>query len=1074
MNTSKLKNWRVAVVVVMIIQLLASFISSIIVHADINHPEQVSIEYGVGTGYRFKGKKANGESFETISSPLTAVSGGNRTPVFCIEPGVPINGPSSSGYVKNPLPNMSQKAKLVSALWNQAGNNTDYQMAAQAIVWEEVNHYTTAEITDLSSGRVIDLGGIKAKMNQAIADYQKKPSFDQTTAEVTLGKSITLTDQNNSQLASFDHVVKNTANVNYQLNGNNLIITPKADSNESGELVFEKSIHAGTPVAYKKAGEQTVMAGAIDQTNQYTVKIKVQKNGDLKIVKRDKESGTLVPNTVFQLDFQGKLPNKEVATGNDGSATLKTIPHGTEVIITEKSVPAPYVIDETPMKATIKAGETIEVTSRNLRAKGQIIIDKSGKETGTNLWNEHYSLTGNQFEVHKDKPDGAIVQTMVTNEKGHAETPKSQGEALELGTYYVVESKASNGFVNTFEPIKVELTYENQTVPLVIQSVKGSNQEVTGEAILTKVDKETEEETQGSATFKNAEYTLYYGEDIGSHKLGSPVKWTDNFKPTVLKGTKSKTSVSKDAVTLTIDKNRQVSVGHLAVGKYFWLETKAPVGYTEDQTKYTFEIKKKDDAPSNAIVTEAVTGKEQVIRFGFDFFKFAQSSNGSASSGFNDLEFKLTPLEGTKEITGAKDTATTHYHEGLGFDGYGKFEMIPIGDYLFEEIEAPAGFRKIQPLEIHSRFEENKSDYRKSQYVFTITEVDQKEPIKTFKVPYEKLTDKAFTVSLNRLMLYDLPEEKDQLTSLATWEDGEKNLESLEKTKAIDTVSYKLTQTKKDWFLVSQVVDVDATKKALEKDKKAEPVLISEQFHTLGNETKEGNWEIKQELEPSRIKGKNYVLFNFLYASEKAYKDGEEPVALDNHLDNQAQMLKVVLKKSVAIKTKAHLKDGGNTFTYGDVVEMYDDVEMTHSELDGTKEAFETILVALFPNGKSEEIWKSGLIDYVVKDEVFTKTIVTEKVATGKYPKGTVFTFKEINYDQEGEINAKHNEDLQEKDQTLYPKDVEQPKTPETPDVPQEKSLPQTGEQVNSLFLVVGTVLILVTGMVYLIKKPSK
>ena len=75
-------------------------------------------------------------------------------------------------------------------------------------------------------------------MNQAIADYQKKPSFDQTTAEVTLGKSITLTDQNNSQLASFDHVVKNTANVNYQLNGNNLIITPKADSNESGELVL--------------------------------------------------------------------------------------------------------------------------------------------------------------------------------------------------------------------------------------------------------------------------------------------------------------------------------------------------------------------------------------------------------------------------------------------------------------------------------------------------------------------------------------------------------------------------------------------------------------------------------------------------------------------------------------------------------------------------------------------------------------------------------------------------------------------------------------------------------------------
>ena len=49
----------------------------------------------------------------------------------------------------------------------------------------------------------------------------------------------------------------------------------------------------------------------------------------------------------------------------------------------------------------------------------------------------------------------------------------------------------------------------------------------------------------------------------------------------------------------------------------------------------------------------------------------------------------------------------------------------------------------------------------------------------------KKLTDKAFTVSLNRLMLYDLPEEKDQLTSLATWEDGEKILNLWRKRKLL-------------------------------------------------------------------------------------------------------------------------------------------------------------------------------------------------------------------------------------------------------------------------------------------------
>ncbi|MGH2182976.1 prealbumin-like fold domain-containing protein, partial [Enterococcus faecalis] len=90
-----------------------------------------------------------------------------------------------------------------------------------------------------------------------------------------------------------------------------------------------------------------------------------------------------------------------------------------------------------------------------------------------------------------------------------------------------------------------------------------------------------------------------------------------------------------------------------------------------------------------------------------DFFKFANSASGSTSSGFNDLTFKLTPIKPTLPITGAEDEATTGFNEVLGFDGYGKFENIPFGDYRFEEVKAPTGFQKIQPLVIHSTFQEN-------------------------------------------------------------------------------------------------------------------------------------------------------------------------------------------------------------------------------------------------------------------------------------------------------------------------------------------------------------------------------
>ena len=73
---------------------------------------------------------------------------------------------------------------------------------------------------------------------------------------------------------------------------------------------------------------------------------------------------TLCRGTVFHLDFGKALPAKDITTNKEGNATLDGIPHGTKVTITEKSVPAPYTIDTTLMTATIKAGETISVTSK--------------------------------------------------------------------------------------------------------------------------------------------------------------------------------------------------------------------------------------------------------------------------------------------------------------------------------------------------------------------------------------------------------------------------------------------------------------------------------------------------------------------------------------------------------------------------------------------------------------------------------------------------------------------------------------------------------------------------------------
>lgn len=79
----------------------------------------------------------------------------------------------------------------------------------------------------------------------------KKPSFHNTTVKTILGQSTTLIDKNELNLSEFDKVVQNTANIDYRVIGNQLVLTPNSNS-KSGTLTLKKSAGTGTPVAYKK------------------------------------------------------------------------------------------------------------------------------------------------------------------------------------------------------------------------------------------------------------------------------------------------------------------------------------------------------------------------------------------------------------------------------------------------------------------------------------------------------------------------------------------------------------------------------------------------------------------------------------------------------------------------------------------------------------------------------------------------------------------------------------------------------------------------------------------------------
>lgn len=189
MKKPRFKNLRLFAALALLGQTVSGLIGPSTVLADeIIHPQEVTIHYDVSKLYEVDGTFSDGRTLSERTTSLYAEYNGSKQTVFCIEPGISIPTEVTPGYEKNPLPSMSEKAKLVSILWKKAGTDMDTNMVAQKMIWEEVNGYTLHSIKRLG-GASVDIKSIEGKINKAIEEYQKKPSFHDTTAKTNLGKS---------------------------------------------------------------------------------------------------------------------------------------------------------------------------------------------------------------------------------------------------------------------------------------------------------------------------------------------------------------------------------------------------------------------------------------------------------------------------------------------------------------------------------------------------------------------------------------------------------------------------------------------------------------------------------------------------------------------------------------------------------------------------------------------------------------------------------------------------------------------------------------------------------------------
>lgn len=359
-----------------------------------------------------------------------------------------------------------------------------------------------------------------------------------------------------------------------------------------------------------------------------------------------------------------------ITSDENGKATAEDLPLGTYRVV-EKTAPNGFVLNKEPEEITFVYLDQDtpvvdqEITMKNERQKVQITVEKQDAETGAVVKGAVFGIY-NKDDIEADgktivKAD-TLLQEMTSDEKGLASCTLD----LPLGSYYVKELQAPDGFVSSDEVLTFDASYQGQEVETVsLKSVK-KNQPTTVE--ITKSDITSGEELDG-ASLKVLdrdgnvidEWTSVKGEPHVIKRLvvGETYILREEFAPYgYLKATDVEFTIEDTGEVQKVEMKDDVPTGLLIINKKGEFLDKVTV---LDNLKGTIEH-----------FFEYITGNLQDVTF-----EVYAAEDIKAADGVSEDYYKADELVGT--IT-------------TDVNGIAQMKDLPVGKYYVKEVATAHGY----------------------------------------------------------------------------------------------------------------------------------------------------------------------------------------------------------------------------------------------------------------------------------------------------------------------------------------------------------------------------------------------